>query len=213
MRKKFYHERVCCCSPKDGMVYMNARMLYEIINREIHPIRCASTCGRKAQKALVLGELCVEAHHPLWALKIWRFAIHEIHNKDYDDWITEWFNPQYVSLQDVISDGICEILGRKIDDVERQCGINSASGIESREYWAGDGWYDSLRYEKYDYCWDSIRDFFIKTRDDALANQSTQRIFIEGQGELPPYAQDFFSYWEGIDPTTQDLYFRIDDWS
>jgi len=154
MRRRFHDFRVCSCSPVEGMTFMDAPTLKALVYREIHPIRCASTCGRKAQKALYLGDLLVEAHHPMWAWDIWEWTIGEIHDKDYDDWIGVWFNPKYVSYNDVISNGICEILGKRIDDVRNR----------------------------------------------------------EGQGDLPPQAQDFFYYWDDFDPLEQNLYFKVDDW-
>ena len=193
-------------------MYLDARLLKDIVNREIHPIRCASTCGRKAQKGLLLGDLCAEAHHPAWALKIWRFVLSEIHTKDYNDWVDVWFNTKYVRLRDVISDGICEIIGRRIDDLERRYGISQPQGRNCWEYWAGDGWYDSLFYEKYDSDWDSWRDYYLQLRTEAIARQKTERVFREGQGELPPQSQDFFCYWTDHNPTDQDLNFQIDDW-
>lgn len=191
---------------------MNAETLRGIVNREIHPIRCASSCGRKAQKGLTLGDLCVEAHHPRWALKIWQLVIEAIHDKDYEDWIGVWFNPEYVSLSDVISDGICEIIGRRVDDLNRRCGWYDAHDTDSCEYWAGDGWYDSFNCDKYDYDWLEQRQRWIALRSTAINEQATARIFREGQGELPPQAQDFFHYWADFDPTKQDLNFKIDDW-
>ena len=176
MRKRFYHERVCSCSPELGIWYIEVRTLRDIINREIHPIRCAASCGRKAQKAIVLGDLCVEAHHPMWALKIWWFAINEIHNKDYDDWVNVWFNTKYVCFQDVISDGICEVIGKRIDDVNRSCGLYDAKGRDSYEYLCGDGWYDGFYYEKYDYDFDYWCNYFIQMRDEAIANQTTEKM-------------------------------------
>ena len=193
-------------------MYLDAKLLKDIVNRQIHPIRCASTCGRKAQKGLLLGDLCAEAHHPAWALKIWRFVLSEIHAKDYDDWIDVWFNTKYVRLRDVISDGICEIIGRRIDDLERRYGISEPQGRNCWEYWAGDGWYDSFSYEKYDSDWDYWRDYYLQLRTEAIARQKTERVFREGQGELPPQAQDFFYYWTDYNPTDQDLNFQIDDW-
>ncbi len=213
MRRKIYHERVCCCSPKEGMVYMQASLLRTLVNREIHPIRCASTCGRKAQKAIALGDLCVEARHPLWALKIWRFALREIHDKDYDDWVNVQFNEAYVSLHDVVSDGLCELIGKRMDEVYRSLGLDAPKGRDSCEYRCGDGWYDGFLQEKYGHDVAGWCAYFAKMRDDAIARQSTDRLFREGQGELPPQAQDFFQYWEDVDPTVQDLYFKVDDWS
>lgn len=191
---------------------MPARMLAAIVNREIHPMRCASTCGRKALKALVLGDLCKEAHHPMWARRILMFGLELIHNKDYDDWVGEWFNTRYVCMQDVISNGICEIIGRRIDEIDRLCGLNEPKGLNSWEYWAGDGWYDGFRYEKFDYDWTEQRKEYIAMRDEAVKTQNTMRMFRDGQGELPPQSQDFFHFWEDFDPLEEDLNFKIDDW-
>lgn len=195
------------------MTHLEARLLKDLVNREIRPIRCASTCARKAQKGLYLGNLCAEAHHPMWALKIWKFTLSQIHTKDYDDWIDVCFNTKYVRLRDVISDGICEIIGSRIDVVERSMGLSDARGRDSWEYWAGDGWYNSFFYEKYDSDWDSVRDTYIEMRNEAIELQHLNRFFHEVQGEVPVMAQNFFDYWNDYDPATQeDFYFKIDDW-
>lgn len=199
--------------PNGVVTHLEARLLKELVNREIHPIRCASTCARKAQKGLYLGNLCAEAHHPMWALKIWKFTLSQIHTKDYDDWIDVCFNTKYVRLRDVISDGICEIIGSRIDVVERSMGLSDARGRDSWEYWAGDGWYNSFFYEKYDSDWDSVRDTYIEMRNEAIELQHLNRFFHEVQGEVPVMAQNFFDYWNDYDPATQeDFYFKIDDW-
>ena len=85
--------------PNGAVTYLEARLLTELVNSAIHPIRCASTCGRKAQKGLLLGDLCAEAHHPMWALKIWKFTLAQIHSKDYDDWIDVRFNTERIRLK------------------------------------------------------------------------------------------------------------------
>lgn len=204
---------MCQCTPNGIMTHLEARLLKDLVNREIRPIRCASTCARKAQKGLYLGNLCAEAHHPMWALKIWKFTLSQIHSKDYDDWIDVCFNTKYVRLRDVISDGICEIIGSRIDVVERSMGLSDARGRDSWEYWAGDGWYNSFFYEKYDSDWDSVRDTYIEMRNEAIELQHLNRFFHEVQGEVPVMAQNFFDYWNDYDPATQeDFYFKIDDW-
>lgn len=185
----------------------------QMVNRDVHAIRCAEYGGRKAQIALRIGGLLEETGHAWWALKVWKLAIAEIHAKDYDDWVDVWFNTKYVSFHDVISDGSCEVLGRRIDDVNRRYGWEQSEGRNGWEYWAGDGWYDSFHYEKFDSEWDYWRDHYIRLRTEAMALQATNRIFCEGQGELPPQGQDFFHYWqEDADALQQDLYFKIDDW-
>lgn len=212
MRRK-NTRRVCRCLADGKVTYLEAQLLCTLINREIHPIRCASTCARKAQKGLLLGDLCSETHHPMWALKIWKFTLTQIHSKDYDDWIDVRFNTAYVQLRDVISDGICEIIGKRIDDVERNLGLSNAQGRDSWEYWAGDGWYNSLFYEKYDSDWESIRSSYIEMRNDAIESQRAERLFYDAQNVHPPRSRNFFDYWNDYNPVQQeDFYFKIDDW-
>ena len=66
--------RVCRCLPNGVVSHLEARLLRNLVNREIHPIRCAESCKRKFQKAMYLGDLCAETGHFWWALKIWTFA-------------------------------------------------------------------------------------------------------------------------------------------
>lgn len=213
MRKRFVNCRVYSCSPSKGVVFLDTLLLKDIVNRGIHAIRCASTCAYKAHRGLLLGDLCAEAHHYLWALKIWKITLKEIHQKDYDDWIDVWFNTKYVGLQDVISEGNCEIIGRRIDDLECRLGLSDAKGQDSWAYRAGEGWYNDFRYEKYDYDWEALRDEFIRMRNEAIEQQDRERIFCEGQSELVPKTQDFFDYWNDYNSVLQeDLHYKIDDW-
>lgn len=213
MRRRFKDVRVCCCTPDKGVMYLNAKMLQSIVDVSIHPMRCASTTGRMAQKGLLIGDLCMEARHPLWALKVWRLTLSLIHAKDYDDWCDVWFNTKYVRLGDVIADGWCEVIGRRIDEAERRLGLSDAKGRESWEYRAGDGWYDSLYYEKYDACWDDWRDDYVTMRNEAVERQQRERLWYEALGWQPPQAQDFFCYWGDYDPAGEEDYnFMVDDW-
>ena len=97
------------------MVHLEARLLHDLVNREIHPIRCAESCRRKAQVALRLGDLCEEAGHPWWALKVWMMACQLIADRDYDEWIGVWFNTDWVRLSHVVAEEWCLDLGRRID--------------------------------------------------------------------------------------------------
>ena len=213
MRKRFYHCCVCSCSPEKGVVFMDVKILKGILNRGLHAIRCASTCAHKAHRGILLGDLCAEAHHPFWALKIWKLTLGLIHWKDYNDWIDVWFHTEYVRLQDVISEGVCEIIGRRIDDLERRYGLSDAQGRNSWEYRAGEGWYNGLRYEKYEFNWEELREEWIQERNEANERIERERIFREGQNELVPQPQDFFDYWNDYDPTVSEgLLCKIDDW-
>ena len=160
----------------------------------------------------MLGDLCAEARHPMWALKVWRFALSQIHAKDYDEWIDVWFNTKYVRLGDVIADGWCEVIGRRMDETERRLGLSDAHGRDSWEYRAGDGWYDSFYSEKYDADWDEWRDYYVALRDGAVGRQQTARLFDEAQPDGAPCPQDFFGYWNGDGEAQEDYYFKIDDW-
>ena len=203
---------MCRCSPNSGFVYLEAKTLSDIVNKGIRIISSASTCPRKAQKGLLLGDLCQEAGHPMWALKVWKFTLREIHAKDYDDWIDVSFHTEYVRLRDVISDGACEVIGRRIDEVERSLGLLNACGRDSWAYRASDGWYDSFWYEKYDCEWEDTRDYFIEFFKETRERQQREQLFSDAQNENVPQTQDFFDYWNDYCPVLQeDLDFKIDD--
>ena len=38
---------VCRCLPNGVVTHLEARLLRDLVNREIHPIRCAQSCRRK----------------------------------------------------------------------------------------------------------------------------------------------------------------------
>ena len=61
MMRKHIPYRVCNCTPTGTITHLEARLLRQMVNREIHPIRCAESCRRKRQKAQRLGDLCAEA--------------------------------------------------------------------------------------------------------------------------------------------------------
>ena len=192
---------------------MEAKTLSDIVNKGMRALVSASNCARKAQKGLLLGDLCQEAGHLIWALKVWKFTLKEIHAKDYDDWIDVSFHTEYVRLRDVISDGACEVIGRRIDDVERRLGLSNACGRDSWAYRAGDGWYDSLWYEKYDCEWENTRDYFIQLFKELRARQQREQLFSDAQFEYVPQPQDLFDYLNDCNPVLQeDLNFKIDDW-
>lgn len=192
---------------------MEARTLRAIVEKGVRPIRCAASCAYKAQKGLTLGDLCAEAGHLMWALKVWKFTIGEIHAKDYDDWIDVWFHTEYVRLRDVISDGVCEVLGRRIDDVERRLGLSDARGRKSWEYWAGNGWYDMLWCEKYDYDWKDMYDGFKAMFRELQKRQQREQLFLDAQNDSASQPQDFFDYWNEYSPVLQeDLSGKFDEW-
>lgn len=50
MRRKIPH-RVCNCMPNGAVTRLEAHLLKELLNREIHPIHCAMSCKQKFRKA------------------------------------------------------------------------------------------------------------------------------------------------------------------
>jgi len=188
-------------------------MLRDIVNNGVNPIRSASICAYKAQRGITLGDLCAETGHLMWALKVWKYTLGLIHAKDYDDWIDVTFHTEYVRLRDVISDGVCEMIGRRIDDAERRLGLSDARGRNSWEFRAGDGWYDRLWCEKYDCDWEDTREGAKAMFDELLDRQQREQLFYDAQDESVPQPQNIFDYWNDCIPVLQeDLSEKIDDW-
>lgn len=146
MNRKRIPYRVCSSTPTGVVTHLEARLLRQMVNREIHPIRCAESCRRKRQKAQRLGDLCAETGHFLWAMKVWYFGLRTICHKDYDDWRCVHFNTDVVTLSDVISEEDATILGRRIDRLWRHL------GHPEQAYYAriATAEYDFLYLEKYD---------------------------------------------------------------
>lgn len=193
MRKRF-HQRVCSCSPEKGMEYLETRMLNGFVNHGVHTIRCAS-CAHKFHRGLLLGDLCAEGHHLVWAAKLWKLTMREIQRRDWDDFIGLNFNTKYVRLDDVISEGSCEVLGRRIDEAERKLGLaNPRCGS-----WESRASYDSLRLWKYDYSLEELEEEERTVHSEYSTQQQTERIFGEGLSESTPQPVDAFGYWHEDD--------------
>jgi hypothetical protein len=117
-----------------------------MVNREIHPIRCAESCRRKRQKAQRLGDLCAETGHFQWALKVWYLGLSEICRKDYDEWCLVHFNTDVVKLDDVVSEEDAMILGRRMDRLWCLLGYPEEAYYERK----AEAEYDFLWLDKYD---------------------------------------------------------------
>ncbi len=189
MRRKIPY-RVCRCTPDGVVTHLEARLLREMVNREIHPIRCAASCRRKYQKAMYIGDLCAETGHFWWAIKVWSYTASLIENKDFDDWIDVWFNNDRVRLTDVISETEYELL------IRRCCDLYKALGFPE-DYWWSDAMerlasetfgtsYHYLFGEKYDSNWypDQLQQEWDEEMDTYYREQETSRIFRDGQSEF-----------------------------
>jgi len=199
MRKRIPY-RVCRCLPNGVMCHLEARLLKELVNREIHPIRCAASCRRKFQKGMYIGDLCAETGHFWWARKIWLFTAGLIEDKDYEEWRYVWFDNNRVRLRDVISEAECELLYRRCSQLWRALGFPEYDWWDKRvEYltsiYFGTTYYD-LYVDKFSSYYDEAIGEWEERMKVAEAEQETQLIFCDGQGDnLPPCSQDFTEYW------------------
>ena len=130
MMRKHIPYRVCNCTPTGTITHLEARLLRQMVNREIHP----------------LGDLCAETGHFLWALKVWYLGLSEICRKDYDEWRLVHFNTDVVKLDDVVSEEDAMILGRRMDRLWCLLGYPEEAYYERK----AEAEYDFLWLEKYD---------------------------------------------------------------
>ena len=199
MRRRIPY-RVCSCMPNGVVTHLEARMLKDIVNREIHPIRCAESCKRKFQKGSRIGDLCAETGHFGWARKVWQFTATLIESKDYDDWRYVWFDNNWVSLRDVISETEYELLVRRWSDLWRELGITEYAWWDKQVEYLTSRYFGTSYYylfaEKYDGYYDEMIGEWEEKMKVCRAEQETDIIFREGQGDnLPPCSQDFTEYW------------------
>ena len=201
MRRRIPY-RVCRCMPNGVLTHLEARMLRTIVNREIHPIRCAASCKRKFQKGMYIGDLCAETGHFLWALKVWSFTASQIENKDNDDWLYVWFNPKWVELTDVISETEYELLKKRCGHLYQALGFpEDYWWSEHQEHIASRSFGTSYHYlfgENYDsnYYPDQIQAEWEEEMKKCQSTQETETLFAEAMGEdMAQCSQDFFAYW------------------
>ena len=213
MRRRIPY-RVCSCTPNGVVTHLEARLLKDLVNQEIHPIRCAASCKQKYMKGARLGDLCAETGHFGWAKKIWGFTEYLIDVKDCEDYRYEWFDDKWVSIGDVLSETECELLSRRRSD------LWTALGFPEESWWdEKTERYHSLRFGTF--YWDLWEDKFGYNPMKGLieyekemrgyeAEQETETIFHEGQVDnLPACSQDFMEYWHGS-PVREDFSW-IDD--
>ena len=185
MRRRIPY-RVCRCMSNGVVTHLEARLLKEMVNSAIHPIRCAESCKRKFQKGSRIGDLCAETGHFWWAMKVWQLTEWLIAEKDWNDWRYVSFDNKRVKIRDVISETECELLARRRSDLWR------ALGFPERAWW-DDQWetiasqtfgsyYTDLWIDKFDF--DPV-EWTVKWEKEmkALSDmRKTESLFREGQG-------------------------------
>ena len=199
MRRRIPY-RVCSCMPNGVVTHLEARLLKDLVNQEIHPIRCAASCKRKFMKGARIGDLCAETGHFWWALKVWSFTEDLIEVKDYNDWIDVYFNTERVRLTDVISETECELLARRRSDLWRALGFPEYAWWNKQVEYLSSMYYGTYYYHlfglKYDSYYEEPIGAFEESISERRAEQETELIFREGQGDnLSACSQYFFDYW------------------
>lgn len=214
MRRRIPY-RVCSCMPNGVVTHLEARLLKDMANGVIHPIRCAASCKWKFMRGMRIGDLCAQTGHFKWALKVWRYTAAMIESKDYDDWIMVHFNPEWYDLQDVISETECDILMKRCGDLYRALGF-------PEEYWwtEEDEHYAQRYFGLHSHYWlfveknygyplfcdrqpNEWEDEFREIRD----RYKTEELFHEGQCDYQPAcSQEFAKYWnEDLRNANDDL--------
>ncbi len=182
--------RVCRCLPNGVMTHLEARLLKDLVNREIHPIQCAESCKRKFQKAMYIGDLCAETGHFWWTRKIWLFTARLIEDKDYDDWRYVWFDNNRVRLRDVISETECELLYRRCSQLWRALGHPEYDWWDDRVEYLTRTYFGTTYYylfaEKYDGYYDEPIGAWEEEMKETKAEQETQQLFRDGQTDYQP---------------------------
>jgi len=172
------------------MTHLEARLLKDLVNREIHPIQCAESCKRKFQKAMYIGDLCAETGHFWWTRKIWLFTARLIEDKDYDDWRYVWFDNNRVRLRDVISETECELLYRRCSQLWRALGHPEYDWWDDRVEYLTRTYFGTTYYylfaEKYDGYYDEPIGAWEEEMKETKAEQETQQLFRDGQTDYQP---------------------------
>lgn len=133
---------ICRCTPRDGIVRMDARLLTEMFAYEMRRIRVMPHLRIAAQMALRLGDTCSHTGHTGLAVEAWREAYGMLLYNDYD-WVYTPINTRFFRLADLVSKvEACE-LGRRIDRELKRIGIGELAGFarHARRYYA-DLWMD-----------------------------------------------------------------------
>lgn len=141
--------------PNGVMTHLQARLLKDLVNRAIHPIRCAESCRQKYMKGSRIGDLCAETGHFGWAMKVWRLTERLIADKDWDDWHDVWFDNDRVRIIDVISETECELLAKRRSDLWKALGFPEYAWYTDKwEALAGNTfgtYYTNLWLEQFDF--------------------------------------------------------------
>jgi len=173
---------VCRCTPVQGITHINVRLLLQLLNREVHPIKCAWNNRRKAQKAQILGDLCVNSNHPELAIKIWAFVENLLIIQDYRWFKSHWaYNPEWMNLSSLMAEPEALELGRRIDQLYLKMKHPEYVGYED---YAKNHFYWTKYYSKPDYY-----DWLKETKcymEEIRKQKAAENMFNDGNTDYNP---------------------------
>ena len=115
MAKEKHFVKVCSCTSRGDLSFMDLRVLNQIARDEEASIAQEKDARRMARRALALGDICMAAGCPIKAIMIWRTAAQKLLKMDYY-WVdVPLYFEAYTSFDHLVSEKEGIILGRRID--------------------------------------------------------------------------------------------------
>jgi len=144
MKGKFY-EKVCACTSEGNVVYIDTKLLYEVVKKAGQVIVSTKKTGVMVNRALLLGDICETSGHYWLAMQIWRKTMYKVVDQDWKDWCYVYPNPMYFRLEHVTNRFGAMRLGRKMDELWKKL---KHPEMADNEYYADDS-YNELWMENY----------------------------------------------------------------
>lgn len=135
---------VCSCTPRQGIVSMDAKLLHQLVDRQLRTIGRTEHPRIRAQRALWLGDLCEKAGFPMMAFDIWRDGMCDLYGADYE-WVYTPINTRLFRFNNLVSMEEAREMGRRIDRMLAANGYRELCGYGRQAV----NYYRDLWEEKY----------------------------------------------------------------
>ena len=148
MKRQKHFVKVCSCTPRGDIRTMDVKVLNQLVCEQEAAIARETNTRKMAQRALELGDACMDSGCPMKALQVWRAAALRLIAMDYY-WVYEPINPSFMRFDDLVSAKEALTLGRRIDKVWHLLGHPEMATwarrmrAEYREMWL-DKYYEAL---------------------------------------------------------------------
>ena len=144
MKKRKDIRCVCRCTPREGIVAMDAKLLTDMVESERRRIGARDNLRMASQMSMWLGDVCDASGHGGLAIDVWSEGLSRLEWED-QEWVTVPINTRLFRFNNLVSkDEACE-LGRRIDRTWRRLGHREMAhyAARARQY------YKDLWLEKY----------------------------------------------------------------